>query len=1285
MRIFSKNIKIQNNHLAKSIFFTFFLLGLYSVSFSQLSSKYTFTYNGTTNYVAAVAGTNLATGAASGTDAVWTNQAIGFTFTFNCVDYTTCGISQNGFIWFGTGTCATNQYTPLSSTTGQTGTVDGIISVYGANLTNSGTSATANYVRTQLTGTAPNRVFTIEWRKMLAGGSEVCDHQIKLYETSNQIDLIQWNNPYLVSGTSSGQVGMRGSVITDFLNRKTSGGTICAPLNGTLNTDVIQIFATTTCGYAASASSQQITYKYTFTGSCCTTPATQPTAAGTSGITLTTANLNWTPGSGSGGDIVFLKQGSAITTDPSNATTYIANSVFGSGTQIGTTGAFAIYSGMAGSTAISNLQPSTTYYYKIYTFDAAGPCYLAPTTSSGSFTTTSCSPTIQASSPSILCITGTTLNLRFTRGNGSRVIVVGRAGSSVNADPAYNTVYTANASFGSGSQIGVGNYVVYDGNDPGTVTIPITGLTAGTTYYFNIYEYNGPPNCYNTVSPATTSGSTISPGVYVSSTATQNSTNVAPGALAQDIIKLNIVIGGGIDLAATLNNIVFTTTGSTNTTTDLTNAKIFYTGNSNVFSNATQYGTTFTSFAGSLTATANFALLPGNNYFWIAYDVKATATGGDVLDATVTSFNLTDNTGTANYIPAPTAPAGSRLIAAPVGLVYCSGVIPTATCAGTGCNFSCSQGENLSSISITGSTIISFSGWPCNSTCGTNTNSYTDMFLLNKYSLNQGTTNNMSIVFSTWFSMQMNWAIWVDWNQDGVFTNASPERFPASGSIDEWTSQNIIVPASVSSGRHRARLWMQEFSYPPTTPCRTSSGPLTTSIGQIVDFDIEVPDGSLPNLDPAVVTGGVSCATLAPIVVTPINYAYGAIASQLTATGTNLLWYTSLTGGVGSATAPTPTTTTTGTQVYYVSQNNGSCEGPRIQIAVNVLPPPIPVAPLAAVTQPTCAVANGMVAFSGLPSSGIWTINPNGISGSGSTYTLSPVAPGSYNYTIINSAGCMSPTSVNAVINTQPATPSAPVVSTVIQPAGAVTTGSVVLTGLPADGWIINPGAIVGAVGVTSLTISGLTPGTYTYTVTNMAGCTSAATTNIIITLPLPIELVYFNATFNGIDVDLTWSTSSEKNNDYFTVEKSKDAFNFKNILTKKGAGNSSSLLNYYAKDLYPFSETSYYRLKQTDFDGNSTYSKSVSVNFKVNSSLEIISINKESENSYNACIKSGEINFDLQIINMTGKIVFSSEHNSLETSVMKINFDTHNFEKGIYLLKIIGSQETQAKKFIIY
>ena len=98
-------------------------------------------------------------------------------------------------------------------------------------------------------------------------------------------------------------------------------------------------------------------------------------------------------------------------------------------------------------------------------------------------------------------------------------------------------------------------------------------------------------------------------------------------------------------------------------------------------------------------------------------------------------------------------------------------------------------------------------------------------------------------------------------------------------------------------------------------------------------------------------------------------------------------------------------------------------------------------------------------------------------------------------------------------------------------------------------------------------------------------------------TSTLPIELTRFNAERDGDFVNLTWITATERNNDYFTVEQSVNGYDFKIVGYMNGAGNSSSPLAYKLIDSSPELErVSYYRLKQTDYDGQYAYSNIVSL-----------------------------------------------------------------------------------------
>lgn len=104
-------------------------------------------------------------------------------------------------------------------------------------------------------------------------------------------------------------------------------------------------------------------------------------------------------------------------------------------------------------------------------------------------------PSTQATSFSTSSIGHNSMNVSWTRGDGDNVIVLAKAASAVDASPSNGTSYTANAVFGSGSEIGTGNFVVYIG--AGTSEV-ITSLVAGTNYHFAIYEMNNTGNCYLT-------------------------------------------------------------------------------------------------------------------------------------------------------------------------------------------------------------------------------------------------------------------------------------------------------------------------------------------------------------------------------------------------------------------------------------------------------------------------------------------------------------------------------------------------------------------------------------------------------------------------------------------------------------------------------------------------------------------------------------------------------------------------------------------------------------------
>lgn len=191
------------------------------------------------------------------------------------------------------------------------------------------------------------------------------------------------------------------------------------------------------------------------------------------------------------------------------------------------------------------------------------------------------------------------------------------------------------------------------------------------------------------------------------------------------------------------------------------------------------------------------------------------------------------------------------------------------------------------------------------------------------------------------------------------------------------------------------------------------------------------------------------------------------------------------------------------TVVITIITNNPlgkSCSAAKLNYSLTVTA--VPSAPLVgAIAQPTCALTTGSVVLNGLPS-GSWTINPGAFAGSTASKTISALTPGTYNYSVTNSAGCTSVLSADIVISAPSITPGSPVVGTITQPTCAVLTGSVILSNLPATGiWTLTrlPGMVTTTGTGISTTIAGLPKGIYNYTVTSAGGCISMVSANVTI------------------------------------------------------------------------------------------------------------------------------------------------------------------------------------------
>lgn len=198
-----------------------------------------------------------------------------------------------------------------------------------------------------------------------------------------------------------------------------------------------------------------------------------------------------------------------------------------------------------------------------------------------------------------------------------------------------------------------------------------------------------------------------------------------------------------------------------------------------------------------------------------------------------------------------------------------------------------------------------------------------------------------------------------------------------------------------------------------------------------------------------------------------------------------------------------------------------------------------------------------------------------------------------------------------------------------------------------------------------------------------------AATANLSLSttvLPLPVELMSFNAALQNNNVLLTWATASEQNNSHFEVEMSrnpKSGFEKVGRVDSKGS-NSMTRLDYeFTHRLGNLTGTIYYRLKQVDVDGTTDYSKVVAVNVKAREVLQqvLVAPNPINYNSklYVSAEVSGKAN--LVVYSMTGKKVYAKEV-ELQEGPNEVQLPVYEkLNKGMYILSVeLNGQVSQVK-----
>ncbi|MCW3086336.1 MAG: Protein of unknown function precursor [Bacteroidetes bacterium] len=178
---------------------------------------------------------------------------------------------------------------------------------------------------------------------------------------------------------------------------------------------------------------------------------------------------------------------------------------------------------------------------------------------------------------------------------------------------------------------------------------------------------------------------------------------------------------------------------------------------------------------------------------------------------------------------------------------------------------------------------------------------------------------------------------------------------------------------------------------------------------------------------------------------------------------------------------------------------------------------------------------------------------------------------------------------------------------------------------------------------------------------------------------PLPIELLSFKAKANdNTTVLLNWSTATEINNDFFTLERSENALDFTPVTKIKGAGNSTTQNNYNYTDKFPVNGINYYRLKQTDFDGKTSYSGIVSAT--ITEALSQTVYPNPATDQLNIRLSSAAA-VSFEITDLRGVVLFRSGEQNPDKNIFTIELNT--LPAGTYILKSSSNGATKQTLFI--
>jgi hypothetical protein len=175
----------------------------------------------------------------------------------------------------------------------------------------------------------------------------------------------------------------------------------------------------------------------------------------------------------------------------------------------------------------------------------------------------------------------------------------------------------------------------------------------------------------------------------------------------------------------------------------------------------------------------------------------------------------------------------------------------------------------------------------------------------------------------------------------------------------------------------------------------------------------------------------------------------------------------------------------------------------------------------------------------------------------------------------------------------------------------------------------------------------------------------------------LPVELISFTGRKEGDANLLNWSVATEKDNDYFVIERSINGIDFISTGSVDGKGNVNDMQTYSFKDDHPFNGVNYYRLKQVDFNGSFSYSNIIAI---INQQADINIYPNPNNGTFVISLMAPAHAYQLDVTDLHGRTVYTMKGDEVPESI-----EVKDLAGGVYIVRFYQESQVYIKKLVVY